>query len=133
MLFSVPQSDKQGPKVLIVDDDHAPLELFDAYLGRAGFQVIKARGGHEAITLAIQEMPQVIVLDILLPGMGGLEALKQLKSSDLTKAIPVIIVTAGGDAEAKQQSGLTGAAAFLAKPLSPAKLLAEINRLIDCR
>jgi DNA-binding response OmpR family regulator len=115
---------------LVVDDDHTTLELLETYLGRAGFQVITAKDGSEAVTMAVLEMPQLILLDILLPSVGGVTALKQLKSLEITKAIPVIVITAGGQVGAEKECEQNGAAAFMIKPLSPAELLAEINALL---
>lgn len=117
-------------KVLVVDDDPLMHRLFLHHLERAGFDVVSAMNGREGIEVAAKEHPNVIVMDIMMPDIDGLAALKELKKWDATKAIPVIMITANSHHISRQESEDSGAALFLTKPFSPTQLLNEIRRLI---
>ncbi|HTL54111.1 MAG TPA: response regulator [Candidatus Limnocylindrales bacterium] len=116
--------------VLVVDDDPVVHQVLHHYLGRKGYQMINANNGREAIAAATRELPQLIILDVRMPEMGGLTALRQLKEIESTKAIPVIVLSVHADRETRLESESSGAAVFLTKPFSPAQLLTEIRRLI---
>ncbi len=117
-------------KVLVVDDDQLMHRLFQHHLERAGYKVVTALNGREGIDAATREQPQVIVMDIMMPDIDGLAALKELKKFDATKAIPVIMITANSHHISRQESEDSGAALFLTKPFSPTQLLNEIRRLM---
>ncbi len=119
-------------KILIVDDDPLVRMLYKTHLERAGYELITAKDGAEAVEMAAQEQPQLVVMDIMMPQMGGLAALKQLKKAEATKAIPFVIVTGSvtTDHQAiRRECENSGAAGYLTKPFSPAQLLAEVRRL----
>jgi len=120
------------PKVLVVDDDPLMHRLFQRHLERAGYQMISAMDALEGLEMAARELPQVIVMDVMMPEIDGLEAIRRLRKNEATKAIPVIVITANvNNYEASQQeSAVCGAAGFLTKPLSPARLLQEVQRLM---
>jgi two-component system phosphate regulon response regulator PhoB len=80
--------------------------------------------------LATRELPELIILDVMMPEMGGLSALRQLKETEATKAIPVIVLSVNSDRETRLESEFSGATVFLTKPFSPAQLLAEVRRLL---
>ena len=94
--------------------------------------MISATGGLDALEIAARELPQLIVMHVMMPEIDGLEALRRLKKNETTKAIPVIVITANVTSyEASQrESAVCGAESFLTKPLSPARLLQEIQRLL---
>jgi two-component system alkaline phosphatase synthesis response regulator PhoP len=117
-------------KVLIADDDPLVTQMFQHHLQRAGYDVLTAQNGREALELATRELPQVIVMDIMMSEMDGLTALRQLKKAEVTKDIPVIAITTNALRMAQQEAELAGAAVFLMKPFSPARLLDEVRRLI---
>ena len=119
-----------APKVLVADDDPIMHQVLQHYLERNGFEMINASNGHQALELAVRELPNVIVLDVRMPELGGLAALRRLKETEATKAIPVIIVTVNDDRVTYMESQVSGAAAFLSKPFRPAELLEHIKRLI---
>lgn len=119
-----------GPKILVVDDEPFMHRLMQHHLGRAGYQLISARNGREAIDLAVSEAPQLIIMDVMMAEIDGLTALKQLKQGEATRAIPVIMITASPQAITRQECEASGAAVFLTKPFSPTQLLQEIRRLI---
>ena len=119
-------------KVLIVDDDPIMHQLVKRHLERAGYEMLSATNGIEAIDIATRELPHVIVMDVMMPEVDGLESMRRLRKSEATKAIPVIVVTANvNEYEASQrESKAIGAAGFLTKPLSPARLVQEIQRVL---
>jgi len=117
-------------QILVVDDDALMHRLYQHHLERAGYQMLSARTGREALDTATRQPPQLIVMDIMMPDMDGLEALRELKKSDATKAIPVIIITANGHHITRKESESCGAAVFLTKPFSPLQLLTEIKRIV---
>jgi CheY-like chemotaxis protein len=119
-------------KVLLVDDDPLMHLLFQRQLERAGYQMISAMDGAEALDIAERELPQIIVMDLMMPEIDGLEAIRRLRKNEATKAIPVIVITANVSSylASQQESSVCGAAGFLTKPLSPARLLQELQRLM---
>ncbi len=86
-------TDTRKVSVLVVDDDPSAVELLSAYLGQAGYDVLRAFGGQEGIELAQAHLPQLVVLDLLMPDIGGIEVVEALKRDARTARIPVIIVT----------------------------------------
>ena len=117
-------------KILVVDDEPIVHRLLQHHLERAGYEMIAASNGREALELASREGPNLIVMDVMMAEMDGLTALRRLKKEDLTKAIPVIMITANPHVVARQESEAAGAAVFLTKPFSPSQLLTEIRRLV---
>jgi signal transduction histidine kinase/CheY-like chemotaxis protein len=114
--------------VLVVDDDPAALETLARGLQREGFQVITAAGGEEAVSLARSQRPDVITLDVLMPGMDGWTVLRSLKADPLTAAIPVVVVSMLED----QDVGYAlGAADYLTKPVDRERLVASLGRFRD--
>jgi CheY-like chemotaxis protein len=92
--------------------------------------MVSAMNGREALDLAARQPPNLIVMDIMMPDIDGLAALRELKKNDATKSIPVIIITANSNQLAKQESANSGASIYLTKPFSPTQLLNEIRRLV---
>ena len=117
-------------KILIVDDDPLMPLLLQHHLERAGYQVISAQNGRQALEVAARELPQLIVMDIMMPELDGLTAVRQLKKNEATKEIPVIVIATSAHRMVQQEAEVAGAAAFLMKPFGPAQLLADIRRLI---
>jgi CheY-like chemotaxis protein len=117
-------------QIMVVDDDLLMHRLFQHHLEKAGYQMVSAKTGREALDLAGRQPPSLIVMDIMMPDMDGLEALRELKKSDATKAIPVVVITANGHHLARKESANCGAAVFLTKPFSPLQLLTEIRKLV---
>jgi CheY-like chemotaxis protein len=117
-------------KIMVVDDEYYMHRLMSHHLARAGFEILDARSGREAIEMAAREKPDLIIMDVMMAEMDGLTALKGLKAAEATRGIPVIMLTASAHAVTREQSETTGAAAFFTKPFSPTQLLAEIRRLL---
>jgi CheY-like chemotaxis protein len=126
----------QGPgKVLVVDDDRDTRDLLQTALEQRGFSVVLTSSGKRALTLARQEHPNLILLDLKLPGMDGYDVLQRLKSMPETADIPVVIITGSlTDDELKQQKLLSlGAARFMTKPFAVDELVYEIGVLVTNR
>jgi len=117
-------------QILVVDDDQLMHRLFQHHLERAGYQMVSALSGREALDIVARQPPALIVMDIMMPDIDGLAALRELKKSDTTRSIPVIVITANGHQLARRESETSGAAIFLTKPFSPMQLLNEIRRLV---
>ncbi|CAN5270368.1 response regulator [soil metagenome] len=116
-------------KILIVDDSSTARHFLLDVLVKAGFEVIIAESGEEAILKAKAEMPDMILMDVIMPGMNGFQATRAITKDEITKNIPVLILTSK-DMETDRVWGLRqGAVAFLNKPIEPAELLAAIAAL----
>ena len=116
--------------VLVVDDDPLTQRVLQHYLERAGYQMLSANNGRDAIKQARRDSPQLIILDVMMPDMDGWTVLKKLKKTEATKAIPVILLSANADLMAKEESSRSGATLVLVKPISAEQLLAVIRRLV---
>ncbi len=120
----------KGKKVLVVDDEEDILELVDFNLSQNGFHVIRATNGEEAIRVAETTSPNLIILDLMLPGIDGLEVCRLLKRNDKTEHIPIIMLTVKGD-EADIVTGLElGADDYITKPFSPKILVARVRTIL---
>ena len=114
-------------KILIVDDEQDILELLHYNLSREGYQVVAAETGEQAYDMAAAESPDLIVLDLMLPGIDGLEVCRRLKKNTLTETIPIIMLTAKGE-EADIVTGFElGSDDYVTKPFSPKVLLARVH------
>jgi DNA-binding response OmpR family regulator len=117
-------------KILVVDDEEDILELVRFNLVREGYEVFCSQSGEEGVSLAGKELPDLMVLDLMLPGIDGLEVTRRLKRDNTTKNIPVIMLTAKGE-EADIVAGLElGADDYVTKPFSPRVLLARIRAVL---
>jgi len=117
-------------KILIVDDEQDILELLNYNLGREGYQVFSVETGEQAYDLANTKAPDMIILDLMLPGIDGLEVCRRLKKNPQTEIIPIIMLTAKGE-EADIITGLElGADDYVTKPFSPKELVARIRAVL---
>jgi two-component system phosphate regulon response regulator PhoB len=117
-------------RILVVDDEEDILELVRFNLSKEGYQAICAETGERAAEIARSEMPDLIVLDLMLPGMDGLEVAKFLKNNPETENIPIVMLTAKGE-ESDVVTGLElGADDYVSKPFSPKILLARIKAVL---
>ncbi|MGI9175729.1 MAG: response regulator transcription factor [Rhodothermales bacterium] len=118
------------PKILIVDDEEDILDLLQYNLTREGFETITAHDGEQALALAEEERPDVIILDIMMPKMDGLEACRRLRQNAELRTIPILILTARAE-EGDHVHGLdVGADIYLAKPVSIPVLLSQTKALL---
>lgn len=117
-------------KILVVDDEEDILELVKYNLEREGFQVHCAKSGEKALKKALEDPPELIVLDLMLPGIDGLEVARRLKKNQRAASIPIVMLTAKGE-ESDIVTGLElGADDYITKPFSPRILVARIKAVI---
>jgi two-component system, cell cycle response regulator DivK len=117
-------------RVLIVDDYVDSCEMYAAYLTFAGFEAIKAHDGFEAIKLAVEAGPDVILMDLNLPGMDGFEVTRRLKADARTAQIPIVALTAHASPAHLDSLGESGFVKLLLKPCLPDALAQEVARLV---
>jgi CheY-like chemotaxis protein len=117
-------------KILIADDSRTFRHLEEELLRRRGYVLLQAENGAQAVQLAAQEVPDLILLDLQMPVMDGAKALAVLKASEKTSAIPVVMITTLAHDTQRDQLLKAGAARFLAKPINGTDLLGAIRELI---
>lgn len=117
-------------RVLIVDDVPANLKLLDAKLTAEYFGVLKASSGPEAIEIATSQLPDIILLDVMMPGMDGFEVCRRLKAAPATEHIPIVMVTALDQPKDRVQGLEAGADDFLTKPVNDLALFARVKSLV---
>ena len=101
------------------------------HLRRAGYEVLAAHDGREALQRAAADVPDLVVMDVMMAEMDGLAALRELKQNDATRKVPVIMITTSAQTLTREESEASGAALFLTKPFSPTQLVHEIRRLLE--
>jgi len=120
-------------KVVIIEDEEDILEIIEYNLSREGYKVYSAQDGEDGIKLINEEKPDIVILDLMLPGLNGIEVCRRLKADSLTAHIPVIMVTAKGE-ESDIVLGLgIGADDYVAKPFSPKELTARVKAVLRRR
>lgn len=118
-------------KILIVDDEEDIIELVRYNLAKDGYRVEIATSGEEALLKAKTKSPDMIILDLMLPGIDGLQVCKKIKHDSMTQNIPIIMLTAKGE-EVDIVTGLAlGADDYVTKPFSPKVLIARIKRVLE--
>jgi len=114
-------------RVLLVDDDASLGKAFGQFLSNSGYETVASETGAGALQQVNEFQPHLVVLDIGLPDMSGLEVLRQIKSNPVTQNIPVIVVTGTASLEMKMEGFQTGASDFLSKPINLRELLLKID------
>lgn len=117
-------------KVLLVDDDPGIHLITVPILSKAGYAAISAKTGEQALQLALNERPSLIILDVIMPGIKGRDLCKKIKSYGVIKDIPVIFLTAKDSEDDVKAELEAGAVAHLTKPVNPAELLKTIEEII---
>jgi DNA-binding response OmpR family regulator len=118
-------------KVLLVDDDPVILKLLQVNFEMEGYKVMTANDGVEGLEKARKERPDIVLLDIMMPRMDGLEVTKALKGDASTKDIPIILLSAKAQASDVQVGKDMGADDYLTKPFDPLELLDRVNELLE--
>ena len=126
-----PMAITRPQKILVVDDDEISLRVVRTVLETANYQVITAQDGESALKLAIEERPDLIISDLIMPEMDGIALTRKLKSKLITRFIPVILLTAKHDVAAEVKGLESGADDFLTKPIHPERVIARVKRLLD--
>lgn len=114
-------------KILLVDDAETILMMERMILNKAGYELITAKDGQEAVTKATAERPDLILMDVVMPKMNGFEACKQLRGHDTTKTIPIIMVTTRGEAENVESGFESGCDDYITKPINGLEVLSKVK------
>ncbi len=117
-------------KILVVEDNETNMYLIKFILEKSGYEVIEAREGAVGVELAVKEKPTLILMDIQLPDIDGLEATKRIRASEADSEIPIIALTSftmAGDREKALAAGCTG---YIEKPINPETFIAEIEKFL---
>jgi len=117
-------------EVLVADDDHINRALVHSILKKEGCQVIEARSGEEAVEKALFALPDLIVMDIMMPGMGGVEALHRIRQNKVTCHIPVIALTAMAMRNDREKLLIDGFDVYISKPLNIHVLIDQVRHLL---
>lgn len=118
-------------KILLVDDDLDTLQLVGTMLERQGYQILAANNGEKALDIAQRETPDLILLDVMMPGMDGFEVTRKLRSMESTAFIPIILFTAKAQVDDKVEGFESGADDYLTKPTHPAELIARVKTILS--
>ena len=117
-------------QILVVDDEIGALTLIGIMLERGGFSVLKAKDAKTALTVLEQSTPDLIILDVMMPGMNGIDLCKVIRERDDTGAIPVLILSARGDADSIMRGIEAGANDYLPKPILHHDLVAKVRLML---
>jgi pilus assembly protein CpaE len=117
-------------KILVVEDDLESLKLIGLMLQSRGYQIIAAQSGLQALNKAVSESPDLVLLDVMMPGMDGFEVARRLRANPQTASLPIIMLTARGQVTDKVAGFEAGADEYLIKPVHPAELIARIESLL---
>lgn len=117
-------------KILVIDDKDSNRKLLEVFVQADGYQTVAATDGETGIAMAISEQPNVILLDLMMPGLDGFEVVRRLKSNPETASIPVIVVTALYDIASRQRLGVWGSTEILRKPVDRWELSDRISKLL---
>jgi len=117
-------------KILVVEDNETNMYLCTRILKSAGYEVIPATSGEQGVELAIKEKPDLILMDIQLPGIDGLEATKRIRKSEADGEIPIIALTSYAMAGDKEKALSAGCTSYIEKPINPETFMAEIEKYL---
>lgn len=120
-------------KVLIVDDQPEPLFVLQSLLEREGYEVVTASNGEEAIATALEQLPDVILLDVMMPGLSGKDVARTLKADEQLRYTPIVLLTSRDDLEVLEEGFAAGADDFLRRPFEARELLARVQAALRTR
>jgi len=121
---------KDRPVILVVDDQFQNIELLEAYLAPQGYEIVKAASGQEAFDKISRNQIDLILLDVMMPGMSGIEVLEKLRADEKLKALPVVMVTVLKETEDKLKALEAGCDDFISKPFDKIELLARVKSIL---
>jgi twitching motility two-component system response regulator PilH len=121
----------QSGTILVVDDSPTEIHVFKKILEKQGYKIIVAKDGQEGVDIAKQTRPDIILMDVVMPVLNGFQATRQLKNSEETADIPVIMVTTKDQKTDINWGMRQGANEYLVKPVAPAELLHKIRTLLN--
>ena len=120
-------------RVLVVEDNDLNYSLVEFVLGQQGLLISRADTGQQALDMATADPPDLVFMDIQLPGMDGLEVTRRLRQNPLTQGVPIVALTALAMAGDEERVLAAGCDAYLSKPVSPVDLVAVASRFVDIR
>lgn len=123
----------RSAKVLIIDDEERNRKLLEVLVQADGHATVLAASGDRGIELAVSEQPDVVLLDLMMPGMDGFEVVQRLKRNTVTRSLPIIIVTALDDVASNRRILASGADEFICKPVDRWELSLRLSRLLGRR
>lgn len=126
----MPSPAPSGPTILVAEDNVDQRTLYVAILHSAGYRVLEAGDGAEAVVVARREMPDLVLMDVTMPGTSGWNAIRMLKEGVETHHIPIIVVTGLASTWDRDASLAAGCDEYLAKPVPPIRLLEEVRKFV---
>lgn len=121
----------ENKKILVIEDEVNIRNVISMYLKKEGFKVLEADDGYKALTIIEKEKPDLIILDVMLPGLSGHEIYKRIKSSEDTKNINIVILSANGQERKKFEGYPQKADLYEIKPFSPKQLIKNVKAIIN--
>ncbi len=116
--------------VLLVEDNPHNRKIFSGMLTHAGFRVLEAEDGHQALAAVAAELPDIILMDLSIPGVDGWEVTRRLKSDPRSKAVPIIALTAHAMRGDEERARAAGCDHYLTKPISPKRVVEEVRKIL---
>ena len=126
----MPDTAPPGPTILVAEDNADQRSLYVALLSGVGYRVLEAADGAEAVEVARQSQPGLVLMDVTMPGTSGWNAVRTLKQDPQTHMIPIIVVTGLASTWDRDASIASGCDEYLAKPVQPVKLLEEVRKFL---
>ncbi len=118
-------------RILVVDDEIGALTLIGIMLDRGGFEVLKARDANQALAILDKETPDLLILDVMMPGVDGIELCQIIRKRKETADTPILILSARGDAESVMRGMDAGASDYLPKPILHHDLVAKVRHMLN--
>jgi len=117
-------------RILVVEDNETNMYLIRFMLEKSGYEVIEARKGTVGVELAVKEKPDLIIMDLQLPDINGLEATKRIRASEADSDIPIVALTSFAMAGDRERAMAAGCTAYIEKPINPDTFIAEIEKYL---
>jgi two-component system response regulator MtrA len=118
-------------RILVVDDEIGALTLIGIMLDRGGFEVLKARDANQALSVLENDTPDLLILDVMMPGIDGIELCRMIRGRSATAETPILILSARGDAESVMRGMDAGATDYLPKPILHHDLVAKVRQMLN--
>jgi PleD family two-component response regulator len=122
--------DTRRKKILVVDDSRTTLFMEQMILRKAPYDLVTAMDGQEALQKAVEEQPDLILMDVVMPRMTGFEACRAIREHSETRSIPIILVTTRGEAENVETGFASGCSDYVMKPIDGVELLAKVRNYV---
>jgi DNA-binding response OmpR family regulator len=117
-------------KILLVDDSEAALQLEQMILQNGSFEFVTARNGEEGVRRAFETRPDLILMDAVMPKLNGYDAIRRLRRNELTRAVPIVVVTSRSELASMEAGFESGCSDYVIKPIDGAELVAKVKNLL---